>query len=332
MIWTSRLALIARGVSMAVLTLAAPVAFAQTMYQVVPLLGSLVDPSAIDSKGKILGYTNNLYGDYNVCDQDTCHTLPQKGYGPPHWIDLNDQSMAVGTGSKNARGWVLRKGPHHSGGAKFLTPGIARAMAPDGAVVGRTEDYHAFLYTDHRIKLEGLTGRYPDPSDINSSHVIVGSSRAADNRDHATLWLDGGLPQDLGVAPGHTESRAMAINDAGVAVGNSTDPTHGDQPASFADGAVQLFPLPSGYDHGWAQAINAAGTIVGRMHTASHDSAGFIVEGNQTVDLNLRVSAADAELYFISDATAINDRGQIAAVAIYWQTNRSRAVRLDPIE
>jgi uncharacterized membrane protein len=331
MIWMSRLALIASGVSMAVLTLAAPVAFAQTMYQVVPLLGSLVDPSAIDSKGRILGYTNNLNGDYLVCDEKICRTLPQKGYGSPHWIDINDQGMATGFGSKNARAWVLRKVPPHNGGAKFLTPGIARAMAPDGAVVGRTEDYHAFLYTDHRIKLEGLTGRYPDPRDINSRHVIVGSSRAADNRDHATMWIDGGAPLDLGLFPGHFESAALAINDDGVAVGISRPTYSHSRPARFVDGNVEVFLLPKEDDEGTAGAINSAGTIVGWIYSTSGGPSAGIVEGNRMIDLNTRLRPEDAERYNLWSAHAINDAGQIAALHVDPVTHQGRTVRLDPI-
>jgi uncharacterized membrane protein len=324
---------IARSLMLGVLVVAAQMAFSQTMYRVVPLPVVAKEPLAITSNGKLLVNGSNL--NYYVCSKTHCRHLPLvRDDVYTHWVALNDQGMLTGDARRPTGGgqWAVRKDPLQGGGAHFLTPGIGVAIAADGAVIGRTLDYDAFLYTDHRITLTGLAGPFPEPTDINSNHVIVGRSRGADRRDHATMWIGGDPPMDLGMAPGHTGSWAMAINDAGIAVGYSYEPGVGWQPARFADGAVQVFLLPHSDDYGAARDINAAGTIVGSftLHSEGRLVAG-IVEGDRMVDLNTRLRPEDALRYNLWTADAINVAGEIAALHVDPQTNQPKAVRLEPI-
>jgi hypothetical protein len=320
---------IARGLALAALTLAGQVAFAQTMYRVVEITGG--DPLAITSNGKILVNGSNFT--YYVCDETHCRSLPLVREDPlTHWNSLNDQGMLTGDAKKPNSGqqWAVRKNPQQGGGSRFLMPGAGKAIAPDGAVVGTTNNYHAFLYTDRSIELTGLAA-YPDPKAINSHHVIVGSSEAADHAEHATMWIDGGLPQDLGLASGYAESVAMAINDAGVAVGKVRSASH-YRPARFADGKVQVFMLPNDEDDGQALAINIAGTIVGSMLLNRGEPTAGIVEGDRMVDLNTRLRPEDTLRYNLWSAKAINDAGQIAALHVDPETHQGKVVRLEPID
>ena len=319
---------IACGLAIAATTLATELAIAQTRYRVVEMPVQGVEgpiPIAITSNGKLLvtGGPRVL-----VCSESKCRRLP---YGS--WIGLNDMGALAGYGVKpNGSGvWAVRKDPQQGGGKEYLTHGQAMAIAPDGAVVGYTGARRAFLYTDHRIDLDGLASLYPLPMAININHVIVGSSQASDDQNHATMWVDGGAPQDLGLAPGHIASGARAVNVAGIAVGYSYHPTRWHQPARFADGSVQVFQLPHVTDWGLATGVNASGTVVGYFATVGGYRAG-VVEGDRMVDLNTRLLPQYAGRYRLWQATAINDAGQIAAAVVDSQGENARAVRLDPID
>jgi uncharacterized membrane protein len=327
-----RTTLTAHGLAIAALTLAAQAVPAQTIYRVVELPIVAGSPVAMDSRGKVLAFNSN--GSYYLCGKAACRTLPRVRDGTTHWSDFNELGMLTGYATKPGAGtWAVRKDPQQSGGARLLTPGFGGAIAPDGAVIGTTSDSSAFLYTDHRTELKGLVGPFPEPTDINSHHVIVGRSRGAGQRDHATMWVDGGEPQDLGMAPGHTDSWALAINDAGVAVGSSTDPTYDRQPARFSEGNVKVFLLPHADDSGMARGINSAGTIVGyiRQPSLGGKLVGGVVEGDRMVDLNTRLRREDAGRYDLWDVAGINDAGEIAALHVDPVTHRGRAVRLEPI-
>ena len=313
---------LARGLATATLVLAAQMAFGQNMYRVVPVHSG--GPFAIDSSGKI------LLGDADavcyICSKSSCRALPSR-HPQTHWRNFNDQGALTGYSDESA----LRKDAQHGGGARVITRGHGIAIAPDGSVVGSDEDGRAFLFTDHRIALNGLAGKGADADGINSRHEIVGRSFVSSRRYRATMWIDGGPPLDLGVAPGHDSSWALAINEPGVAVGFSNDPVRSFQPARFADGRVQVFQLPTSHHSGIAMGINATGTIVGFLVDLESSVAG-IVEGDRMVDLNTRLRPEDAVIYNLRIAVAINDAGQIAAKHVDRQTGLSMAVRLDPIQ
>lgn len=328
---------LASGLAMTALTLIAQVAFAQTMYRVVPLPIVAKDPLAIASTGKLL--VNGINLNYYVCSKTRCRLLPLvRDDVYTHWKSFNDRGMLTGDARhpKTFETWAVRKDPHQGGGTRFLTPGSGSAIAADGAVVGTRWGYgngdHAFLFTDHYIELSGLAGWDAEAWAINSIHTVVGRSKASNGAYHATRWLDGGSAQDLGTGPGDIESDAVAINDAGVAVGYSADHKNRRKPARFLEDGVQVFLLPHHEDYGTARDINAEGTIVGEF-TLKYEGrlVAGIVEGDQMIDLNTRLRPQDALRYNLWAADAINDAGEIAALHVDPVTGQPKAVRLEPI-
>jgi probable HAF family extracellular repeat protein len=97
--------------------------------------------------------------------------------------------------------------------------------------------------------------------DINNRGDIVGSCGTA------VLWRNGEVIS-LGLPPGYTASVAVAINDAGIVVGNLTEnQALRSTPFRWADGVMTLLPVPPGATGASAEGINAQGTIVGYANT-----------------------------------------------------------------
>jgi probable HAF family extracellular repeat protein len=169
----------------------------------------------------------------------------------------------------------------------------AAAINDNGDVVGASAG-HAVLWRDRRIfDLGTLSGGFSSgATDINNDGDVVGYSDVA-GVTHAALWRDGAVI-DLGTLGGDY-SYAMAINDAGEVVGYSeTAPGSSVLRAfSWRDGIMtQLGTLTLAEDvsdRGWVAGTNVDGVParLGRgVTTVLTDTLG--------------------------NATAVNDRGQVA--------------------
>jgi uncharacterized membrane protein len=142
------------------------------------------------------------------------------------------------------------------------------------------------------------------------------------------MWVDG-VPQDLGVLPGHKHSEAYALNDANVAVGYSYVPGRLQQAVRFVPGSTPIeLVAPANIQESRAYAINNRGAIVGTMwREDTNGGVGFVVESDKLVALNDRIVPEDQGKYDIWYAVGINDRGQIAAWGRYYDP-----LLLDPVE
>ncbi len=143
---------------------------------------------------------------------------------------------------------------------------------------------------------------------MNNLDQVVGASGAAvGSSADAVLWDDGAVV-DLGKLPGDTGSDAIAINNEGVAVGDSYSAT--TFLAVFWDKSRVIHRLPNlpGDAISGAAAINERGQIAGTSGTDFTHYHAVLWNGGAPVDLG--TLGGD-----ISFTIAINSSGQVAGAA-----------------
>ena len=318
------------GYVMAAGVLISPQSHAETRFQVVPMPVGLTAVYDMDAKGKVAGVAGTDPA-LLLCSTARCRPLTPK-LPQMSWLAMNDQHTVTGYTVEDGYARAVRKGAGEK--TEFLTGdstnGFGLGIGPDGTVVGSI-DHNAFIYTDRLQVLFGVEDVGAQAHAVNRHHVAVGSSvTRARWQNVATRWVDG-VPESMGMLPGDAASEAYAINDAGVAVGQSTGIGDGflRRAVRYADGAVQEVKAPKGHDSGLL-AINGLGQAVGYLWDKGEVYSAAMADGDVLVDLNLRISEADRARYQLRAAVDINDAGQIAAAAADLQTGGEVWVRLDP--
>jgi probable HAF family extracellular repeat protein len=254
-----------------------------------------------------------------------------------------------------------------------LDSSTAEAINSSGEVAGydyrstRQAQSHAFVYSNGGMKDITSKAKFPfgtTATGINDSGEVVGYGWPTGAVDHAFLYT-GGEMRDLGTIGGQRSdtSTALAINDAGQVVGNSTT-QNGEQTNAFMySNGVMTNIGPAGVDGSNAAAINAVGQVVGIFFvgTATHAAlysdgvwtdlgegvsptginrsgeivgtmgflgGGAIYVNGKFVDLNSLIQP-DSD-YSITGAFAINDAGQILCNAEVRISGTTHAVLLTP--
>jgi probable HAF family extracellular repeat protein len=138
-------------------------------------------------------------------------------------LDVNESGLIVGFAAEGSFG-NYKAVKWENGAIESLGfSGRANGVNDLGEIVGRMQLAWAvgFLATgDEVIELGTLGGNVSDAFDINNLSQIVGHSTTADGETHPFLWQDG-VMIDLGVRPDTDTGTAFAINNFGVAVGET---------------------------------------------------------------------------------------------------------------
>lgn len=232
---------------------------------------------------------------------------------------INDKGQIVGDGyNKHAFLWTngtVQDLGTLSGGTNSSASGVNN----NGQVVGISDTAatgvrHAFIWdTANGMQDLGSLGGANTLSSarrINDAGQIVGYYIGTDGKQHAFIWSSAGGMKDLSVQA--SGSLANGINNIGQVVGES-----GGGFSSFywseTTGSVNLKTFGAGRRI-YAYDINSEGQIVGYGSPApgsgdravlwnSYDSA--------PIDLNTIYTDAIANGWILSEATGINDKGQI---------------------
>jgi probable HAF family extracellular repeat protein len=201
----------------------------------------------------------------------------------------------------------------------------ARAVSDAGHVVGwrpncALDDDIAYLWTASGGMVDipfpaGTSSRRAE--DVNASGIIVGSASFPNDGMGMLAFVYNsvtGTLINLGTVPGGNQSEALAVNEPGQVVGWGQNLVTGNPPFTpfiWQDGVMTLLELPVG-PQGQALDINDDGGVVGWMgQSIAIDSHAVLWQAGVAIDIGKAPGA------FASEATAINDRGEVLIIGFY---------------
>ncbi len=196
---------------------------------------------------------------------------------------------------------------------------LGRAINNHGQVAGesRTDqnETRAALFSAGTVTDLGSTlGQHSQAQAINDSGVVVGWSQAAPGQPVLSfIHTPGAELRQFGSQLGGTGAQATGIDPDGVVIGNAADDQDRQRAFAFANGIMRDLGTLGGA-HSFARDINAAGQVVGSSDDPFSNRRAFLHEQGMMIDLNALMSATN--LAVLTEAVAINDRGQILANGI----------------
>jgi len=220
--------------------------------------------------------------------------------------------------SQDSHGVVYRDGDPIDIGNLGRNPTAPLAINNTGTLVGysttATGVRHAFEYANGKIVDIGtLGGATSIANSVNAKGVVAGWSQVTGGHEHAFIYTPGAGLVDAGVLPSGSNSQAVAINDASVAVGHATDAAGANHAAVFSAGKVEDLGL-DGASETYAEDINNEGVIAGWANYPDGSTRGLLHVSDRWVDLNSLLPAGSG--WTILTSRAINDAGQITGEAI----------------
>ncbi len=255
--------------------------------------GDYSEARAINKYGDVAGFSNLCKG---------CYPYHAFLYHNGHMTDLG----TLGGGSSNAYG-----------------------INDFGEVVGdsytASNQDHAFLYSGGTMTdLGTLGGNSSSASGINNSHQVVGATGVG-----ASLWSNGTITALGSLGGGYSD--AYAINNIGQVVGDALPPTGPVHAFLWSNGTMT--DLGAFGDASVAEAINSSGVVVGTAYVVNSNGTAawhaFIYSGGKLQDLNNLIPSGSG--WLLTEATGINDTGQIVCNATNTTTGYTHAFLLNPI-
>jgi probable HAF family extracellular repeat protein len=265
--------------------------------------------NAVNNDGQVVGLSTNTIPDAN--SMFFGFGFQTRAFS---WKDGVMQDLGT-LGGTDAQALIVNEGGQVAG-ESYLNSDPSPACASDGLPLSSG----VFLWENGVMtNLGSFGGTCTLLGDLNNRGQIVGFSYLpGDQNDHAFLWENGTM-KDLGNTFGGPDSVALAINEAGHAVGwGQAAGNKFVQHASLWKNGVQTDLGPSGTDCAFAVSINSKDQIVGSSYPIcdfiNPHFSGFIYENGELADLNTLIGP-HPKLH-ISEPETINDRGEIAGIGV----------------
>ena len=195
------------------------------------------------------------------------------------------------------------------------------------------------------VDLGTLGGQYAQAWGINDSGFVTGNSQTKSDvgATHAFIWHKGTGMLDLGTLAGDF-SYGTFINANNHVVGYSTIDKENDRVHAFLHNGKEMirsrlarWRFHRQSDRSFALGVNANDQVVGYSYLPTNwdgriappQQVAFVYSKGVMVNLNDLIGDAAKE-YRLDSATAINDNGQIVAIAFVHSAGTYRAVLLTP--
>lgn len=321
--------------------------------------------AAINNSGEVTGTSGGAAFRYS---KETMEEIGQNPYGLSRGFGINGFGQVVGDSTFDKAGSISRAALFSNGYARDLGTlrggGLfsrANGINASGRVVGFTskafDDNHsrAFIVdtkpqlgsqlglSQRMVDLGTLGGQYAQAWGINDSGFVTGNSETKSDvgATHAFIWHKGTGMVDLGTLAGDF-SYGTFINVNNHVVGYSTIDKENDRVHAFLHNGKEMIDLGSlggasiQSDRSFALGVNADDQVVGYSYLPSNwenfpalEQVAFVYSKGLMVNLNDLIGDSVKD-YRLESATAINDNGQIVAIAFVHSAGAYRAVLLTP--
>lgn len=180
-----------------------------------------------------------------------------------------------------------------------------------------------------RTDLVPVPGDTAHAEGANQSLIIVGSTQNQWQGTRGCLWNNDGnhTAVVLAPAPGDQTAEAEGVNDLGVACGFSWYGVYRTNPVIWSadpSHTPTILPVLPGTTHAWARGINNLGQVIGNGGDVSGaGGTGATTGATPVIWLNGQIYVLQSLLdssgagWKITDATAINNAGQIAGNGVH---------------